>query len=78
MGKILTKFKKQKRSQTETPVITDGSVIMTGSQAPGTSALKAASQPSYLLRCVVIGNDGSGKSSLIDRFVSGKFKENAH
>ena len=59
-------------------MITDGSVIMSGSQAPGTSMLKVGSQASYLLRCVVIGNDGSGKSSLIDRFVSGKFKENAH
>ncbi len=33
---------------------------------------------SYHLRCVVIGNDGTGKSSLIERYVTGKFKENAH
>ena len=59
-------------------MIKDGSDIMTGLQAPGTSMLKPGSLPSYLLRCVVIGNDSSGKSSLIDRFVSGKFKENAH
>ena len=47
----------------------------TTTTAPSQTVVTGTSS-TYSVRCTVIGNQGVGKSSLIEQYVNGKFKEN--
>ena len=68
MGKYFAKEEKQQVTNST------GTTSITGTtSSTGTTGVSGAS---YLFRAVLIGPDGSGKSSLIERYVNNKFKDN--